>query len=133
MGDLNLTKIKQILDNASTEIMTVQKEVSRNQGNISDLKIEKLKKLLGESENALTQLKSLHVSFTSDPKVHGSEIQKLIDTILNVRAGSSLNPSVLQAVLSSLQQLSQNLGDIRIDEKDHKRGQKVEKVENDRL
>ena len=131
MGKLELSQIKLILQNTSSEIMTVQKEALRDHGNISDLKIEKLKKLLGESEKALVELKNISVS--TSPKIENAEIQKLIDSMLNVRAGSTLNPSVLQAVLSSLQQLNRDLGDIRIDEMDHKRGQKVEKVDNERL
>jgi len=124
MGKLELSEIKQILQNASNEIMIVHKEAVHMHGNVSDIKVEKLKKLLGESEEALTELNGIHVSLT--PKLESGQVQNLMDAILKVRK-DPINPSVLQAVLSSLQKLNMNLDEVRID-KDDRLGKKIEGV-----
>lgn len=120
MGKLD--QIKAILQNTSNEIMTVHKEAVHLHGNIADQKVEKLKKLLGESEQALTELSELNVSFS--PKLETNEVQQLRDAILRVKQ-DPINPSVLQAVLSSLQKFNMNLGEVRID-KDDRLGKKIE-------
>ncbi len=132
MGKLELAQIKTILQNTSYEIITVQKEAARDHDNISNLKIEKLKKLFDESEKALLELKSLNV--TLKPKIASSEIQNVIENILKARANKGpINPAVLQAILSSLQNINTNLGEIRIDEEGSKLGKKAEKTHNEQF
>lgn len=130
MGQLE--QIKTILLNTSNEIKTVQKEAARDHESISNQKIEKLKKMFDESEKALSQLKSLHVSLK--PNIPSSDIQKVIDNILQVRANKGpINPAVLQAILSSLQNINTNLGEIRIDQESNKLGKKAEKAHNEQF
>ena len=124
MGKLELSEIKQILQNASNEILIVHKQAVHMHGNVSDIKVEKLNKLLGESEEALTELNGINVSL--NPKLESGQVQGLMDAILKVRK-DPINPSVLQAVLSSLQKLNMNLGEVRIDE-DDRLGKKIEGV-----
>lgn len=124
MGKLELSQIKQILQNASNEILIVHKQAVHMHGNVSDIKVEKLNKLLGESEEALTELNGINVSL--NPKLESGQVQGLMDAILKVRK-DPINPSVLQAVLSSLQKLNMNLGEVRIDE-DDRLGKKIEGV-----
>lgn len=126
-----LAEIKQILQNVSSEIKIVQKEASNN-GIVSKLKIEKLNKLFDESKDALVELKKLQVSLK--PNGESSDVNKLIEMILKIRSNKeAINPAVLQAILSSLQKINLNLGEIRIDEQDHKRGDKTAKVDYDAL
>jgi hypothetical protein len=132
MGKFELSQIKNILQTVSAEIKVVHDEAVRNQGNISDLKVEKLKKLLVESKDAVGHLKDFNVSLNPESE----ELQKSIDTVMSVRPNTKLNPSVLQAmqaIMFNMHQLNLNLSDIRIDDKDHKRGQRVENVDHERL
>lgn len=132
MGKLELDQIKVILQNASSEIQIVQKEAKRDHDKISDIKVEELKKTLDKSANALKELKNFQV--TTAPKIKSSDIQAVIDSILKVRnSKDTLNASVLQAILSSLQSLNNGLSEVRLDEKDHKRGQRVEKTDHEKL
>jgi hypothetical protein len=129
MGKFELSQIKNILQTASSEIKVVHDEVLRDHGSISDQKVEKLKKLLVESKDAVGHLEDFSISLNPDSE----KLHKLIDTVISLSPNTSLNPSVLQAILSTMQQINLNLGDIRIHPDDHKRGQKVESVDNERL
>lgn len=130
MGDFKLSDIKEILQNTSSEIQTVQKELSHGSKSISNQKVEKLKDLLNRSELALKELKKVEIKQV----VELIDIQNVIDNILKVKTSQgNFNPAVLQAILSSLQALNNNIGEIMLKESDHKRGQRVENVNYEKL
>lgn len=132
MGQTNLSEIKQILQNTTSEIAVFEKESLRDKNGISDLKIEKLEKLFEKSKNALKDLKNLNIHISTNIK--DVDLQILIDSILKIEKDrKKINLSTIQAILSSLQAVNLKLTEIRIDDTDHKRGQKVEKVTQDKL
>ncbi|HRD54794.1 MAG TPA: hypothetical protein PLC42_00180, partial [Parachlamydiaceae bacterium] len=108
----------------------VQKELSHGSKSISNQKVEKLKDLLNRSELALKELKKVEIKQV----VELIDIQNVIDNILKVKTSQgNFNPAVLQAILSSLQALNNNIGEIMLKESDHKRGQRVENVNYEKL
>lgn len=130
MGDFKLSEIKKILSNTTFEIQTVQKELSRDHGTISNQKVEKLTEHLNKSEIALKELKKIQIT----PTIKSDEIQNIIENILKARASQGhFNPAVLQAILSSLQGLNNEIGEITLKEGDHKRGQRIENIDHEKL